>query len=98
MMWLLDFREPVRPRDVPVDVPAPTPKPRILHDMERPQALPNLWIILQTVGWIITLDGVAEFFSERHSHAIFRRLVTLVFDRDPASPRLPDSWDEWYST
>lgn len=65
--------------------------------MERPQALFNLWTIVQTVGWIMALDGVADFFSERHSHAIFRRIVALVLDRDPASPRLPDNWDEWYN-
>jgi hypothetical protein len=66
--------------------------------MERAQALSNLWTIVQTVGWIMALDGVAEYFSERHSHALFRRIVALFLDRDPASPRLPDSWDEWYNT
>lgn len=66
--------------------------------MERPQALANLWIILQTVGWIIALDGVAEFFPDRHYHNVFRRLLLLFVDRDPARPRLPDSWEEWYNS
>lgn len=66
--------------------------------MERPQALANLWIILQTIGWIVALDGVAEFFSDRHYHNVFRRVLLLFIDRDPASPRLPESWDEWYNS
>jgi hypothetical protein len=66
--------------------------------MERPQALSNLWILVQTVAWIMALDGVAEFISERHSHNLFRRLVALFLDRDPARPRAPDSWEEWYYT
>jgi hypothetical protein len=66
--------------------------------MERAQTLSNIWTIVQTLGWIMALDGVAEYFSERHTHALFRRLVALLLDRDPASPRLPDSWDEWYNS
>ena len=66
--------------------------------MERPQALPNLWILVQTLAWVLALDGVADFFSDRHYHHILRRLVLLFLDRDPARPRLPDSWDEWYNS
>ncbi len=66
--------------------------------MERPQALHNLWIIVQTVGWVMALEGVAEFFSDRHGHALFRRLVHLFLERDPSRPRLPDSWEEWYNS
>ena len=64
--------------------------------MERPQALANLWIIVQTIGWLIALDGVAEYFSDRHYHNLFRRLVLLVVGSDPARPSPPDSWEEWY--
>jgi hypothetical protein len=66
--------------------------------MERPQALHNLWIIIQTIGWVMALEGVAEFFSDRHSHTLFRRLIYLFLDRDPARPSLPDSWEEWYNS
>jgi hypothetical protein len=66
--------------------------------MERPQALANLWIIIQTVGWVMALDGVAEFFSDRHYHNLVRRLILLFLDRDPARPQTPDSWEEWYNS
>lgn len=66
--------------------------------MERPQALPNLWIIIQTVGWFIALEGIAEYVSDRHSHVLFRRFLALLLDGDPASPRIPDSWEEWYNS
>ena len=66
--------------------------------MERPQALANLWLIVRTLGWIMALEGVADFFSDRHYHTIFRRLILLFVDRDPASPRVPDSWEEWYNS
>lgn len=64
--------------------------------MERPQTLPNLLLIIQTLGWLLALEGVAEFFSSRHTHTSLRKLVLLFVDRDPAQPQLPDSWDEWY--
>lgn len=67
--------------------------------MERPpQMFANLWVIIQTVAWVIALEGVAEFFSERHYHHIFRRILLLLLDRDhdPAKPRVPDNWEEWY--
>ena len=66
--------------------------------MERPQALANLWLIVRTLGWVMALEGVADFFSDRHYHTIFRRLILLFVDRDPASPRVPDSWEEWYNS
>lgn len=65
--------------------------------MERPQAtLANLWVILQTIGWVLALEGVADFFSDRHYHNTFRRILLLFLDRDPAKPRVPDNWEEWY--
>ncbi len=66
--------------------------------MERPQALANLWIIIQTVGWVMALEGVADFFSDRHYHTLCRRLLLVFLDRDPARPRAPDSWEEWYNS
>jgi len=64
--------------------------------MERPQTLANFWIIIKTIGWIMALEGVAEYFSDRHYHDLFRRLILLFLDKDPARPTLPDDWAEWY--
>ncbi|KAK5997372.1 Geranylgeranyl transferase type-2 subunit alpha [Cladobotryum mycophilum] len=72
-------------------------QPGILYSMERSQTLSNLWTIIQAIGWVVALEGVVEFFSERQSHTLFRRIVTLLLERDPASPRAPDSWVEWYT-
>ena len=72
--------------------------------MERPQTFANLWLILQTVAFIITLDGVTEFFSDRHTHNVFRKCIILFYsfvgglDHDPAEPRIPESWEEWYNS
>lgn len=72
--------------------------------MERPQTFANLWIILQTLGFIIALDGVAEYFTERHYQGLIRNFVVLYIraargiDYDPAEPKLPDSWEEWYNS
>ena len=66
--------------------------------MERPQALPNLWLILKTIGWVIMLEGVLDYFSYRHYSTLFHQLVALLLGRDPARPRLPDSWEEWYNS
>jgi len=66
--------------------------------MERPQALANLWVIIQTIGFIVALEGVAEFFSDSHYQNMFRRIVLLFVDRDPFRPRVPDSWEEWYNS
>lgn len=65
--------------------------------MERPpQMFANLWVIMQTLGWVLALEGVAEFFSDRHYHNMFRRILLLFLDHDPAKPRVPDNWEEWY--
>ena len=66
--------------------------------MERPQALANLWLIIQTIGWVMALEGVAEFVSERQYHTLVRQLIALIFGRDPASPKQPDDWAEWYNS
>jgi hypothetical protein len=71
--------------------------------MERPQALANTWLIFQTIGFIIALDGVAEFFSVRHYHHLVRQSFLLGYyflglERDPAQPSLPESWEEWYNS
>lgn len=66
--------------------------------MERATALPNVWILVQTLAWIITLDGVTEFFTERQSHIHLRRLLAEVLGRDPAAPRPPQSWKDWYNS
>jgi len=66
--------------------------------MERPQALPNLWLIVRTVAWVMALEGVAEFLSDGHWHTLLRRLLYLFVERDPSKPRLPDNWEEWYNS
>lgn len=72
--------------------------------MERPQTFANLWLLLQTVAFVLALDGVTEYFSDRHTLNIFRKIMLLYFylvgdlDHDPAEPRLPDSWEEWYNS
>jgi len=66
--------------------------------MERASTLSNLWVIVQTFGWIMALEGVAEFFSEHHYQSALRGILVLCFGRDPARPRLPDDWAEWYNS
>lgn len=66
--------------------------------MERPSPLSNLWLIMQTVGWIMALEGVAEFFTERHYETVIRSLIAFFLGSDPAKPKLPDDWGEWYNS
>jgi hypothetical protein len=72
--------------------------------MERPETFANIWLILQTIGFIIALDGVAEYFSDRYYHNLFRKFILLCchfgggLDHDPARPRPPESWEEWYNS
>lgn len=64
--------------------------------MERPSSLSNLWIILRTLAWVLALEGVAEYFSTMHYESLFRLVLSYIIGYDPAVPRLPDSWEEWY--
>jgi hypothetical protein len=72
--------------------------------MERPQTLANLWTIFQLIGWIIALESITQYLSDRHYHNVYRKLVLLYFqfagglEGDPAIPRPPDSWQEWYNS
>ena len=66
--------------------------------MERPQAFANLWLIVRTLAWVMALEGVAEYVSEYHTHTLWRSVLLLFVDRDPARPRAPDSWEEWYNS
>ena len=72
--------------------------------MERATTFANTWLILQTLGFIIALDGVAEYFSDRHYLTLFRRCIFLYYEArggantDPAQPRPPESWEEWYNS
>lgn len=66
--------------------------------MERSQTLANLWIILKTISWIVMLEGVLEYYSFRHYNSLFRQLLLLILDHDPAQPRPPDNWEEWYNS
>ena len=58
----------------------------------------NVWLFVRTMGWVVTLEGVLEFVTDRHSTSILRRAVAVALGRDPAVPRLPDSWEEWYDS
>jgi hypothetical protein len=99
-----DCRASIYRRSPRTHVEAPQEEPRILHNMERPETFANLWLILQTIGFILALDGVAEYFSDRHYQGLFRKFLLLYYhfvrglDHDPAEPRLPESWEEWYNS
>lgn len=70
--------------------------------MERASSLVNAWLILRTIGHILLLDGVLDFFSITH-WGISRRVLLLIYyyfyglDHDPAKPRPAESWEEWYN-
>lgn len=66
--------------------------------MERPQALPNLWFILQLIGWILALEGVVDYFCYTQYSAFFRQILVPILGHDPARPRPPDNWEEWYNS
>lgn len=97
-------RAPVHSRGPRTHLEALEEESRILFDMERPQTLANLWLILQTIAFVIALDGVAEYFSDRHYQSLARHLILLYYrsvrglDHDPAEPKLPESWEEWYNS
>lgn len=65
--------------------------------MEHSPSVRNFWLCVQTIGWVVSLEGVVEFLTDRHSITLFRRAVAGILGRDPAVPRLPDSWEEWYN-
>ncbi|KAI1841813.1 hypothetical protein JX265_009422 [Neoarthrinium moseri] len=53
-----------------------------------------------TAAWVMALEGVAEYISERHYETAFRRLLALVLGCDPARPKVPatyEEWAEWYN-
>jgi hypothetical protein len=69
--------------------------------MERPSALSNVWLLVQTAGWIMALEGVADYISERHYETVLRRLLVFFLGCDPARPKVPTTpqgWEEWYNS
>ncbi|KAK8006065.1 hypothetical protein PG991_012362 [Apiospora marii] len=48
---------------------------------------PEYYTIWNTVGWVMALEGVAEYFSERHYETVLRRLLAFALGGDPARPR-----------
>ncbi len=69
--------------------------------MERAQALINFGTVVQILAWVLSLDGVVQFFQFRHYYTLLRRVVSIPLDRDPSIPRVPDSWEawtEWYNS
>lgn len=70
--------------------------------MERPSTLSNIWLIVQTLGWVMALEGVAEYFSERHYETVLRRLLAFALGCDPGRPSdvpvTQEDWREWYYT
>lgn len=67
--------------------------------MERPTTLPNLWAIVKTFGFLLTLEGVIEWYADNHQINLFRQSILLLLGgvRDPARPHPPDDWSEWYN-
>jgi hypothetical protein len=57
----------------------------------------DVWQLVQTLGFVLALEGALDFVSDRHLTSCFRQLITAILDRDPAIPRLPDNWEEWYN-
>jgi hypothetical protein len=72
--------------------------------MERPQTLPNLWLIFQIIGFIVALEPVAQYFPDRYYHNVCRKLFVLYLhlfrglNQDSGRPQPPDSWEEWYNS
>lgn len=72
--------------------------------MERAQTFANLWLICRIVGFVIALESVAQFFSDRHYINVLRKVLVLYFQfarglqGDPARPEPPESWEEWYNS
>lgn len=54
--------------------------------MERPQALPNIWLIIQTAAWVAVLGCVFEYISDRNRDVVFRRVLRFFLGRDPVEP------------
>ena len=54
--------------------------------MERPQALPNFWLVVQTAVWVAVLGCAFEYISDRNRDVVFRRLLRLILGRDPVEP------------
>lgn len=63
--------------------------------MERAQALLNLWRSVRIVVSVVVVGCVLEFVSDRHFTEALRALIAVGFGRDPATPKIPESWDEW---
>lgn len=66
--------------------------------MERAPALANGWVIIQTAAWVLSLDGVADYFSHQRYYGLFRKLLFIGGGegwRDPAIPRGPGDWEGW---
>lgn len=51
--------------------------------MERPQALPNFLLVVQTVAWIAVLGCAFEYISDRNLDVILRRILRFFAGRDP---------------
>lgn len=72
--------------------------------MERPATFANLWLILKTVGFILALEGISDYYTNRHAYNSFRKLVLAYYwyvhglEHDPSQPRLPENWEEWYNS
>lgn len=66
--------------------------------MERPTPLTNFVLLVQALGLALVVDVVTEFWSAHHVHTVWRGLVVYLVGRDPARPRGPDDWQEWYNS
>lgn len=65
--------------------------------MECPQALYNIWLIIQSISWTTAFEGVANYIGDHNARCFFRGVVAFLL-RDPATPQLPDGWKDWYNS
>jgi hypothetical protein len=64
--------------------------------MERAQMVSKFVLFLHIIFWVVSIEGIADFWSVSHTHSFFRRILYLALGRDPFYPRRPTDWEEWY--
>ena len=54
--------------------------------MERPQALPNFWLVVQTAVWAAVLGCAFDYISDRNRDLLLRRLLRYALGHEPIEP------------
>jgi hypothetical protein len=54
--------------------------------MERPQAVPNFWLVVQTAVWFAVLGYAFDYISDRNRDVVIRRVFRYFLGRDPVEP------------